>query len=314
MKQICKYMLTVAFAVGGMICNAHDHGNFTHASFFGEMQPGDKAALLMVHFGSTHNDTRNLTIDPLNEEARQTFGNQLEVREAWTSRIVIRRMKERGVEKPNPTEALHQLKKEGFTHILIQSSNIIEGIEMEALRREVALIEDEFKDIRIGNPLLYTPEDYETTIRVLTENKKENGAVVWVGHGTYLPATAQYTMLDYMLKANGYTNYHVGTIEGYPALEDVVNRLKATHTKEVLLVPFMFVAGEHAKNDIAEDWVKELEKNGFEVSVQLQGLGEIPGIRKLFIDHIRFITGHKMLDIMDKKKAYAAGADKHEQP
>mgnify|MGYP002228090227 CR=1 FL=1 len=70
-------------------------------------------------------------------------------------------------------------------------------------------------------------------------------------------------------------------------------------------MPFMFVAGDHAKNDIAGDWKEELEKKGYEVSVFMEGLGQNPDIQKIFIEHARFMAKHKMIDIVDKKKAYA---------
>lgn len=287
----------------------HDEeGNFKSSDFFASMQTGDKAAVLMVHFGTTYDETRALTIDAINEKAREAFEGT-EVREAYTSRIIMRRLKARGIEKLNPAEALKQLKAEGFTHILIQSTNIIEGVEMESLRKDVASLEKEFKDVRIGNPLLYMPEDYEAVIAAIAKKGAKEGATVLVGHGTYTPSTAQYAMTDYMLKDKGYTNFHVGTIEGYPSFDNMLAKLKASGVKKVMLMPFMFVAGDHANNDIAGDWKKELEDNGYEVSILMEGLGQNPDIQNIFIEHARFVAKHKMIDIMDKKKAYATDKD-----
>ena len=116
-------------------------------------------------------------------------------------------------------------------------------------------------------------------------------------------------MLDYMLKEKGLKNYSVGTIEGYPSFDTMEAQVKANGTKKVLLMPFMFVAGDHAKNDIAGDWKEELEKKGYEVSVFMEGLGQNPDIQKIFIEHARFMAKHKMIDIVDKKKAYAVEKD-----
>ena len=124
---------------------AHTEGNYVPSNLFDTMQAGDKAALLLVHFGTTHDDTRALTIDAINEKARVAFP-ELEFREAYTSRIVMNRLAKRGVYKKNPVEALAQLKADGYTHILIQSTNIIDGIEMESLRKDIALMKDLFKD------------------------------------------------------------------------------------------------------------------------------------------------------------------------
>ena len=53
----------------------------------------------------------------------------------------------------------------------------------------------------------------------------------------------------------------------------------------------------------------ELEKKGYEVSVFMEGLGQNPDIQKIFIEHARFMAKHKMIDIVDKKKAYAVEKD-----
>lgn len=281
----------------------HDdgEGNFKSSDLFASMQAGDKAALLMVHFGTTYDETRQLTIDAINNKAKEAFKG-VEVREAYTSRIIMRRLKTRGIEKLNPAEALKQLKVDGFTHILIQSTNIIEGVEMESLRKDIASLEKEFKDIRIGNPLLYTPEDYENVIAVIVRKGAKEGATVLVGHGTYTPSTAQYAMTDYMLKAKGYTDYYVTTIEGYPTFDDMLAKLEAAKVKKVMLMPFMFVAGDHANNDIAIDMKKELEDKGYEVSIFMQGLGQNIDIQNIFIEHAKFAAKHKMINITEKKK------------
>lgn len=303
-----KHLLLLIACVLTSFCWAHDGENFKASDMLASMQPGDKAALLMVHFGTTYDETRALTIDAINQKARETFDG-LEVREAYTSRIVMRRLKARGIEKLNPVEALEKLKADGYTHILIQSSNIIEGIEMESLRKDIAPLEKNFKDIRIGNPLLYTPEDFEQVIAAIVKNGAKDGATILVGHGTYTPATAQYAMMDYMLQSKGYTNYHVTTVEGYPTFDDMVAKLDAGKVKKVLLMPFMFVAGDHANNDIAVDMKKELEDKGYEVSVFMQGLGQNADIQNIFIDHARFAAKHKMINITEKKKHYAAEQD-----
>lgn len=305
MKGLLVFIFSLCLALP---CVAHEEGEFIPSNLLANRQPGDKAALLMVHFGTTHDDTRAATIDAINQKAKETFGN-LEFREAYTSRMIIRRLKARGIEKQNPAEALAALKAEGFTHILIQSTNIIEGIEMESLRKDVAKIAADFKEIRIGNPLLYAPEDYAAVIDALAPDSLPGGATVLVGHGTYTPATAQYAMMDYMWKAEGFPRFHVATIEGYPTFETLTARLKADGTTTVRLMPFLFVAGDHAKNDIATDWKEALEKQGYQVEVRLKGLGENPAVQQLFIEHARYMLTHKKVDILDKKKAYAAGIE-----
>lgn len=291
-------------------CQAHEGGNFIASNILENMKDGDKAAILMVHFGTTYDDTRALTIDVINDKVKKTF-TELEVREAYTARIVIRRLKERGIEKHNPIDALLKLKAEGYTHILIQSSNIIDGVEMEALRKDVASVEPFFKEVRIGTPLLYHVSDFEKVVDILKKECPSKGEIVLVGHGTYTPSTASYAMLDYMFKDKGANNFHVGTVEGYPSFCEVVKQLKVNKAKQVTLVPFMFVAGDHANNDIAGEWKDSLEIEDFKTDVDMKGLGENTNIQDMFVDKIRFLIHHKMIDIVDKKKNYAAGAAAH---
>ena len=306
-----KWIYLLAFLFCIFMQPIQAEGNFVESDLFGSMQTGDKAALLVVHFGTTHDDTRALTIDAVNKKMTETFPG-LEVREAWTSRIIAFRLKTRDIYKSNPEEALARLKADGYTHVLIQSSNIIEGIEMESLRKDVATHEKDCKEIRIGTPLLFTPEDYEAVIAAITPNGIRDGSVLLVGHGTYTPTTAQYAMMDYMLKAKGFDNYIVGTIEGYPSFDDALIQIKKGGYKKVQLMPFMFVAGEHAKNDISGDWKDELEKQGYEVTVFMEGLGQNPAVQDIFVEHARFSATHKYLDIVKKKKDYAEGKEKYE--
>lgn len=305
-----KKLLFTLFTIMSVLCQAHEGGNFESSDITKNMEEGDKLALLMVHFGTTYDETRSLTIDAINEKAKSTFSN-IEIREAYTSRIVARRLKARDIEKPDPVSALLRLKADGYTHILIQSSNIIEGVEMESLRKDIESVQQFFKEIRVGNPLLYATEDFEKVASILANEYNQKDDIVFVGHGTYTPSTASYAMLDYIFKANGHDNLHVGTVEGYPTFENVVQLLKNKKEKKVTLVPFMFVAGDHATNDIAGEWKDNLEKEGYKVEAIMKGLGQYPAIQDIFIEHIQFMLHHKMLNIVDKKKKYAAGAEVH---
>lgn len=309
-------VITLFLSALSLLCHAHEGDHYEHSDMLASMKPGEKAALLMVHFGTTHDDTRALTIDAINAQAQAAFPEPA-FREAYTSRIIIRRLKERGIEKNMPLDALLKLRAEGYTHVIVQSTNIIDGVEMESLRRDVETVLPFFKEIRVGTPLLYSVEDAEKVVEILgrrlkatlPEKEAAKEHFVLVGHGTYTPSTAAYSQIDYMLKAGGLTNFHVGTIEGYPTFRTVLAQLKAAKAKRVTLVPFMFVAGDHAKNDIAGEWKEMLEKEGFTVNVRLEGLGQMPEIQETFIGHIRFGLKHRIPGIMEKKAAYAAGKD-----
>lgn len=268
---------------------------------------GDKAAILMVHFGSTFDDTRAVTIDAINKRVSENFPG-MKVVEAYTSRIIMSRLAKRGVAKMNPRQALLQLAAEGFTHVFVQTTNVIDGIEMAALRAEMEYMVPFFKDLRIGTPLLFSVDDCLAVERILSERYAshvgKNSAVVLVGHGTSTPATAIYSQMDYMFSAEGNPQFHVATVEGYPTFETTLNKLNMGKVKNVTLVPFMFVAGDHARNDIDGEWRENLEKEGFNVSSVIEGLGQIPEIQDIYISHIKTGLEEKPLSSVERKAAF----------
>ena len=243
-------------------------------------------ALLMVHFGTTYDETRAKTIDAINEKAVKAFP-QMKVREAYTSRIVMKRLAKRGIKKDTPIDALLRLRAEGIKTVKVQPSYVIDGIEMDRLRQDVEQVRPFFDSIWVSTPLLYTVEDAEKVCKVLVNrhsaDAKKREHVLFIGHGTEGPATALYSQLDYMLRANGHANYHVATIEGYPTQKTALAQIKAMKGKKVTLVPLLFVAGDHANNDISVEWKEALEKEGLTVDVRLEGLGEVPEIQDLYI-------------------------------
>ena len=275
-----------------------------------EKQAHEKAsrcAILMVHFATTFDDTRAVTIDALNVRVREAFPD-FTVAEAYTSRIIIDRLKKRGIEKHTPVEALLRLAADGYDTVIVQGTNIIDGIETEVLRREADMMKPFFKDIRVGRPLLYSVEDGEKTVGILafkyTAASEGKSHVVMVGHGTSTSANAMYSQVDYMFGAGGYPNIHVATVEGYPTYETTLAKLKVSGAREVALVPFMFVAGDHARNDIAGEWKENLEKAGFKVTAVIEGLGQNKDIQSLYIDHIRNAIDTKDRDAIELKSAY----------
>ena len=70
MKNLFVFLFLCNFL---LLCHAHGGGNYEHSDMLASMKPGDKAALLMVHFGTTHDDTRALTIDAINAKAQAAF-------------------------------------------------------------------------------------------------------------------------------------------------------------------------------------------------------------------------------------------------
>lgn len=266
-----------------------------------------KKAILMVHFGTTFDDTRSVTIDAINSKVRAAFPD-FDVFEAYTSRIVIKRLKDRGINKQTPKQALLTLAADGYTHVVVQGTNVIDGIEAEVLRKEAGVMAPFFKEIRVGRPLLYSISDGEDVVKILSERYAEHcgkaSAVILVGHGTSTPANAMYSQIDYMFGAAGNHDIHVATVEGYPTYETTLAKLKSGKIKNVTLVPFMFVAGDHARNDIDVEWRALLEDEGYSVGTIIEGLGQIPQIQDIYIRHINDAIESPIMDAAQQKAEF----------
>ena len=125
--------------------------------------------------------------------------------------------------------------------------------EYNKLKEQVESFKPKFKKIALGRPLLTSIEDYKETVEAVRKQLeiiKPDEAVVFMGHGTTHESHAAYPALEYMFRDND-MNVYIGTVEGYPEIEQVVKKLKADNIKTVDVLPLMLVAGEHATNDLS---------------------------------------------------------------
>lgn len=270
---------------------------------------GDKAAILMVYFGTTHDDARAKVFDAATARVRASFPG-IEVREAYTARIVIKRLADRGLHVQDPREALLSLKKDGYTHVIVHSTSIIAGLEWEATGRDVQAVEHLFKEIRLTPPLLFYYEDYLEFARMLAHEYSDNRVYMLVGHGTYDASTAQYVMLERVLAEQTRGSFILGCVEGYPFYEQALQRLKGQPGRAVTLVPLLLTYAEHGKNDIQREWRGLLEREGYRVTVTPRGMGELASVQELFVKRVRFYLQNRRLDIMEKKALYRVTGEK----
>lgn len=252
-----------------------------------------KKAILAVSFGTTFHDTLEKNIGAIERDLAAAFPDRT-LRRAFTSGMIIRRLKERdNIHIDNTAQALERLEAEGYTDVVLQSTHVMNGEERDKMMAQALPFADRFERFAIGMPLLTEVEDYHAVAAALDERlpcKEEGTALVYMGHGTEHHANAVYALLEYVLHDMGRTDIHIGTVEGYPGFEEVCRRLEETgDVKHVVLLPLMVVAGDHAKNDLAGDeedsWKSRLEGMGYSVSCVLEGLGENPALRAIFVRH-----------------------------
>lgn len=298
MKKQIKKLLTLTLVLS-LFLTVTGCSNSTNAA--GENPPAENPAadspdkvLLVVSFGTSYNDNRDLSIGGI-EKALQNAYPDYEVRRAFTSQIIIDKLKTRdGIEIDNVTEAMDRLVADGIKDVIIQPTHVMNGFEYDDIVNEVSAYKDKFENIKIGKNLLASDADFKEIVSVITEETKsydtEGTAVVFMGHGTEHEANAVYSKVQQYISESGHDNYFIGTVEATPSLDDVVALVKESGAKKVVLLPFMIVAGDHANNDMAGDeddsWKSRFEAEGFEVEAVLKGMGQYTGVQNMIVKHL----------------------------
>lgn len=250
-----------------------------------------KKAILVVSFGTSHLDTLEKNITAIENQIGEAFPDY-RIYRAFTSKMIKNKLqKKENIFVANVKEAMEQMAEDGIEQVVVQPTHIINGIENDRMLRDLMEYTDRFRRIRVGNPLLTSVDDYKKSIHaIMAEVTLEEGeALVLMGHGTDHHANSAYPTLEYTFHSLGYNQVLVGTVEGFPDLRNVMTKLEISGTRKVTLMPFMVVAGDHAKNDMAgedDSWKADLEAAGYEVKALVRGLGEMKGIRNIFIEHI----------------------------
>ena len=254
-----------------------------------------KPVLLVASFGTSYNDSREATIGAI-EKAIQNANPDKEVRRAFTSQIIIDKLKDRdGIEIDNVDEAFARLIKDGVKELIVQPTHVMNGFEYDDLMAVVEANRSKFQSVKVGAPLLTSDADYNAVIEAITAATAEyddgKTLITFMGHGTEHASNATYAKLQSMLTAAGKTNYCIGTVEAEPSIDDVVAAAKAGGYTRVVLEPLMVVAGDHANNDMAGDeedsWKTILQNEGFEVVPVLRGLGQIEAVQAVYVDHVK---------------------------
>lgn len=271
--------------------------------------------ILVVSFGTSFNNSRTADIGGI-EKALQNANPDWAVRRSFTSQIIINHIQARDSEKiDNVQQAMERAISNGVKNLIVQPTHLMRGAEFDELSETVNSYADKFEKIAIAQPLLgevgkdfsEINSDKERVAQAITlqavkdanynsldEAENDGVAFVFLGHGTSHAAKISYSQMAAQMLQLKYSNVFIGTVEGEPeatAVENVIENVKLADYKKIVLRPLMVVAGDHANNDMAGDdddsWKNMFNNsNAFEkVDCQISGLGEIPEIQEIYVEH-----------------------------
>ena len=247
-------------------------------------------AVLFASFGTTKEDAIERTIVPIEQELAALSPDAHIIR-VFTSGMIRGILAKKGVEVFDPEEAFDHAHALGCKSVLIVSSHLLYGAEYNKLAAVAKIKEDLFEEVRMSAPLLATIEDYRFVLRMLAEENPVAGgqALVLMGHGTTHRFDPTYCALEYEAHDLGLDHVFIGTVEGYPTCSDVIRHVKAAGFSKALITPLLYVAGVHARDDMAgedpDSWKSQFESAGIDSTCLVKGLGEYEQIRQLYREH-----------------------------
>ncbi|WP_025209381.1 sirohydrochlorin cobaltochelatase [Hippea sp. KM1] len=307
---------------------------FSNVGFAGHADKG-KVAIVLADFGTTY-PTGFVDILNIEKQVKKAFPHQ-KVVFAFTSNIIRhiwhKRRHDEGFLKKypqakefldikGPLATIADLQDEGYKTIIVQPTHIYDGEEFHDLCSYVAGLNAiktmkekymPFKKLVVGRPALGRNvwrydyhEDIKIAAKALADDvafaKKQKAALVYMGHGNEFFSTGAYAELQKQLRKMYKTNkIFVGTVEGFPSLEDTLDSVKREGIKRVVLKPLMVVAGDHANNDMCgkdeDSWRSAFKKAGIDVICNIHGLGENNKWVNIYIQHIRDVAKDNNIEL-----------------
>jgi sirohydrochlorin cobaltochelatase len=252
-----------------------------------------RPAIVLAAFGTTTEAFD--TYKHFEEKVKERFPDY-EIRWAFTSqKIRLKLAQDKGQKLNDLPTTLQELRAAGYTQVAIQSLHIVPGEEWE---KKVVLESRKIPGLKVtlGKPLLSSKKDQEQVLQAIAQTfpkDLKDTAVVLVAHGSpSAEGTATYLAFNRLLRSH-YPNQNVflGTVEGKPTRKQVMAAVKKSNASSVVLLPFLFVAGEHVAKDILgddpESWKSELLKQkAYHIEGITKGLGYQDGIINIYLDHL----------------------------
>jgi len=250
-----------------------------------------KPAIVLAAFGTS--TAAFETYSHFELEVKKRFPDH-EIRWAFTSHKVRRKVaREKRQQLKDLPATLRDLKAAGYSRVAVQSLHIVPGEEWD---RKIVQESRKIPGLKValGKPLLSSKKDQEAVLKALARTfpkDLKNTAVILVGHGSPSPV-GEKAYLEFARRLSSrYPNFFLGTVEGKPTRKEVMAAVKKSGANTVVLMPFLFVAGEHVAKDILghdpESWKSELLKQkAYRIEGITRGLGYQEGIVAIFLDHL----------------------------
>ena len=270
-----KISLTIILSFLGML-SLHAQ-NISDAALFSQLKEGEKGAVVAVHIGTDDASVSAHTIDVFNEQLQKEFPQQ-----AFFSVVTS---------NASLSRQLTELAKDGFTHLLIQPSFIVDDVEMT----------------------VSSEEDCQTIVKAISQKYGGKNANLLLGEGSSYMTQAfnsPYTFIQYAISSPSMLktlkgDWYVATLNGYPTLQNAIERMQANKEKKVNIITLHFSPSSTIQNEVAETMKSQILPAGFKATATHQSLGELPEVIDVFMEHARYAATHRSLSPIEEKFSHS---------
>ena len=286
----------------------------------------EKTAIIIASFGTTYPSAvdallaivRDVEALYPNTPVQMAFTSNI-IRKKWHGRAEDKDFQTAHPEVPgyfyrikNLLGTLADLQDSGHKTIIVQPTLLTHGeeyLDVQAYIDGLLSIDTvkerwrPFNKIALGRPLMgtwgddhpYADDLQQLAIAVapdVVQAEAAGATLVYMGHGNeHLSTGLYYEFEELMNQLYPQIKTSVGLVEGHPEFSEVLENLQQVKNKKILLKPLRVVAGDHATKDMAsaeaDSWKSQLEVAGFSVEPVMQGLGDNPAVRQLFLKHLQ---------------------------
>lgn len=265
-----------------------------------------KEAVLLVSFGTSYHEARVNSLERIAEDMQKESG--LKVYQAFTSGVIIHKLAGQNIKIDSVKEAVERALADQVRILYVIPTHMIPGYEYQKLIQQLSEYEGSFERMKIADAVLACREDCGRIARLMKQilQPDEDKEYILMGHGTEADANIRYQQMNEAFEEAGMDNFRIASVEARPDLEDAVKALRLRgKSKKVVLHPFMVVAGDHARNDMAgeengsQSFLSRLQEAGFQAGAVIKGLGEYPQFRRIYME--------KLFRLREKGTIYGVG-------
>ena len=243
-----------------------------------------KKGILYVAHGSSSHGASEKSIDQIYYDLKRMYPEATVYQAYYSPKALANIDRQEAKTEVNAIDtAMERIVVDGITELQVFPALMVPGPKFNRIEKIVMSYADKIPQIRIADPLLCTDAGETGIVEFLkqTYSFEPGKEYLLVAHKKDDLLYPLYQKIEEQFQVQKITNVHIFYIKGDEGSADVLNEIGG---KEVTIIPFMMIAGNHLRRDIEQgenSVVAELERRGCKAYVVDKGFAEYEEFRQL---------------------------------